>query len=93
MPHYTVKVMVEFAGEIHADSLQDAEDYAYSNWSANAGDQIQYYGVYSTSADEIEANEYLDNCPDDEDCPDVLEYEAENAEEEEDDNDRENENA
>ena len=81
MPHYTVKVMVEFAGEVHADSRQEAESFAYDNWSANAGDQIQYYGVYSTDAEEIDADEYLDNCPDEE-CPDVEAYEKEQEEDE-----------
>ena len=80
MPHYYVKVMVEFAGEVHADSQQEAESFAYDNWSANAGDQIQYNGVYSTDADEIEATDYLDNC--DEPCADVEAYEAEQEEDE-----------
>lgn len=82
MPHYYVKVMVEFTGEVHADSSKEAEDFAYSNWSADAGAQIQYSGVYSTDADECDADNTLDNCP--EDCPDVEEYEREQEEEEED---------
>jgi hypothetical protein len=81
MPHYYVKVMVEFSGEIHAESRAEAEDYAYSNWGANAGDQISYDGVYSTKAEDIDATDYLDNCPDE--CSDVTEYEEENADEEE----------
>lgn len=79
MPHYYVKVMVEFAGEVHADSLKEAEDFAYSNWGANSGDQISYNGVYSTDADEIDATDYLDNC--DDECADV---EAYNSDEEDD---------
>jgi hypothetical protein len=81
MPHYYVKVMVEFAGDIHADNEKEAEDFAYANWSANSGDQISYFGVYSTDAEEIEADDYLDNCPDDSDCPDVEKWQSEHAEE------------
>lgn len=87
MPHYYVKVMVEFAGEVHADSEKEAEDFAYSNWSANAGDQIQYYGVYSTDAEECEANDELENCP--ADCPDVEAYLAEQEEDEDEDDNAE----
>jgi hypothetical protein len=74
MPHYDVTVMVEFSGTIHADSKEEAEDYAYSNWSADSGAQIQYYGVYSTKAKETEATEETDNCPSD-GCPDIEEDE------------------
>lgn len=75
MPHYDVTVVVEFSGTIHADSRQEAEDFAYSNWSANAGDQIQYFGVVSTEATETEADSETDNCPSD--CADVEAYENE----------------
>ena len=54
MPKYEVKVMVEFQGEIYADSEQEANDIAYSGWSEKAGADISYYGVYSTSAEEID---------------------------------------
>ena len=79
MPHYDVKVIVEFGGEVHADSRGEAEDYAYSNWSADAGAQIQYYGVVSTQATRTTATEEVDNCPS-EGCDAI-----ENEDEEEDD--------
>jgi hypothetical protein len=82
MPHYYVKVMVEFSGTVHADSQSEAEDYACTNWSVDAGAQIQYDGVYSSRVQsEEEADEELENCPPD--CPDVAEYEAEQEEEDE----------
>lgn len=74
MPHYDVTVMVEFSGTVHADSKDEAEDYAYSNWSADAGSQISYYGVYSTKASKTDATEEVDNCPSD-GCPDIEEEE------------------
>jgi hypothetical protein len=70
MPHYDVTVVVEFSGEVHADSREAAEDYAYSNWSADSGAQIQYYGVVSTKANETDATEEVDNCPS-EGCDDI----------------------
>lgn len=76
MPHYDVKVMVEFSGTVHADSREEAEDYAYSNWSAEGGAQIQYDGVYSTKARETDATEEVDNCPSD-GCPDLEEEDEE----------------
>jgi hypothetical protein len=82
MPHYNVKVVVEFSGTVHADSRQEAEEYAYSNWSADSGAQIQYDGVYSSRAEETDADEELENCP--ADCSDVEEYEAEYEAEQED---------
>ena len=77
MPHYDVKVVVEFSGEVHADSKQEAEDYAYSNWSAEGGAQIQYYGVVSTQASEVdEVSDEVENCPSD-GCPDLEEEDEE----------------
>jgi hypothetical protein len=77
MPHYDVKVMVEFRGDVHADSLEEAENWAMDNYSLDAGEQVSYYGVYSSKATKIDASEELDNCP--ADCEDVAEYEEENS--------------
>ena len=81
MPHYDVKVMVEFRGDVHADSQEEAENWAMDNYSLDAGEQVSYYMVYSSKATSTEANEELDNCP--ADCEDVAEYEAENADDSE----------
>jgi hypothetical protein len=79
MAHYDVTVIVEFSGEVHADSREEAEEYAYSNWSADSGAQIQYYGVVSTKAKETnEVTEEVDNCPSD-GCPDIEEEEEDVA--------------
>ena len=80
MPHYDVTVTVEFRGDVHADSREEAERWAIDNYSMDAGEQVSYYGVYSSKANETDANEEVDNCP--ADCEDVAEYEAENADEE-----------
>jgi hypothetical protein len=69
MAHYDVSVVVEFRGEVHADSREEAEHYAYSNWSAEGGSQIQYLHVVSTKAQETDATDTLDNCPSN--CSDV----------------------
>lgn len=81
MPHYDVRVVVEFRGEVHADSREEAESWAMDNYSLDAGEQVSYYMVNSSDASEIDANAELDNCP--ADCEDVAEYEAENADDSE----------
>lgn len=79
MPHYDVTVVVEFQGTVHANSQQEAEDFAYSNWEAVGGAQIQYTGVVSTDATETDADSETDNCP--EDCADIEAYDAEEDDE------------
>lgn len=81
MPHYEVKVQVNFYGIVHAETEQAAEDFAYSNWSEHGGAQIQYDSVEMTSATEVDADEELDNCP--ADCEDVEKFNEENEEDEE----------
>lgn len=57
MPLYNVKMMIEFQGEIEADSEADAQDKSWTAWSDNLDSEITYAGVYSIDVDEIEEDE------------------------------------
>jgi len=65
MPKYYVKMMIEFAGEIEADSKEDAEEKAWTAWGDTMDNEITYDGVYSIDVDEIEDDEDEDEEEDD----------------------------
>jgi hypothetical protein len=54
MPRYYVKMRIDFDGEIEADSMQEAEQLAYTSWGDSVTDDISYDGVYSIDVEEIE---------------------------------------
>ena len=69
MPHYDVKLMVTFRGEIHANSREEAEQYAQDKWGEHAGAEMEYDGVYSCDADELDkAESEVESCPAGSDC-------------------------
>jgi hypothetical protein len=51
MPRYEVTMLVEFSGEIEADSQEEAERLAIYD------ETCQYYGVYSMETIELEEEE------------------------------------
>ena len=57
MPKYYVKMMIEFAGEIEADSEESAEQKAWTSWGDTMDSEITYDGVYSIEVEEIEDEE------------------------------------
>ena len=57
MAKYYVKMMVEFSGEIYADSMNEAEDYAWRAWGTEADAEIAYDNVYSIKLDKIEGDD------------------------------------
>jgi hypothetical protein len=57
MPKYYVKMRIDFDGEIEADSMQEAEQLAYTSWGDSVTDDISYDGVYSIDLEEIEDEE------------------------------------
>jgi hypothetical protein len=57
MPKYYVKMMIEFAGELEADSEEDAEQKAWTSWGDTMDNDITYDGVYSVDVEEIEEEE------------------------------------
>jgi hypothetical protein len=54
MPRYYVKMRIDFDGEIEADSMQEAEQLAYTSWGDTMSSDITYDGVYSIDLEELE---------------------------------------
>ncbi len=57
MPKYYVNMMIEFAGEIEADSKEDAEQKAWTSWGDTMDNDITYDGIYSIDVEEVEEDE------------------------------------
>lgn len=53
MAMYYVEVMVEYAGEVEADTPEEAEQKAWDGF----GDEIPYAGVYSINVEELDSDE------------------------------------
>jgi len=60
MPKYYVNMMIEFAGEIEADSKEDAEQKAWTSWGDTMDNDITYDGIYSIDVEEVEEDEEED---------------------------------
>ena len=54
MAKYYIEMMIEFSGELEADSPEQAEQLAWESWGDTLGSQITYDGVYSIDVEEIE---------------------------------------
>ena len=57
MPKYYVKMRIDFAGEIEAESESDAESKAWTSWGDTMDNEITYDGVYSIDVEELEEDE------------------------------------
>lgn len=57
MPRFDVKMVIEFSGELEADTAAEAEEKAWTSWGDTAAADITYDGVYSIEVDEIEEDE------------------------------------
>ena len=57
MPKYNVEMLIEFVGEIEADTPEQAEELAYTSWGDTMDNDIVYDGVYSIEVEEIEDEE------------------------------------
>jgi hypothetical protein len=57
MPKYYVKMKIDFAGEIEADSREDAEAKAWTSWGDTMDSEITYDGVYDIDVEEPEEDE------------------------------------
>lgn len=60
MPRYQVEMMIEFSGEIEAESEEAAEKLAWTSWGETYDSPIVYDGVYSIDVEEIEEDEEED---------------------------------
>lgn len=54
MPKYEVKMLVEFSGELEADSPEEAEKLAWTSWGDTMDKEITYDNVDSIEVKEIE---------------------------------------
>ncbi len=57
MTKYYVEMMVEFSGEIEADSREQAEELAWTSWGDTMDHDITYDGVYSIEVAEVDDEE------------------------------------
>jgi hypothetical protein len=54
MPKYYVEMKIDFAGEIEADSKEDAERIAAQSWGDTMDAEISFDGIYSIDVEELE---------------------------------------
>lgn len=54
MPRFYVKMMIEFDGELEANSEAEAEQLAWTSWGDTMDSEITYDSVYSIDIEEIE---------------------------------------
>lgn len=57
MPRYEVRMLVDFQGEIEADSAEEAEQKAWTSWGEAMDNPITYAGVDSIEVEELEEDE------------------------------------
>lgn len=60
MGRYYVKMRIDFAGEIEADTENQAEDLAWTSWGDTMDNAITYDGVYSIDVEKMEDDEEED---------------------------------
>lgn len=57
MTKYYVQMMIEFSGEIEADSKEQAEELAWTSWGDTMDNDITYDNVFSIEVEEVEEEE------------------------------------
>ena len=57
MTKYYVKMRIDFAGELEAESEEAAEKLAWTSWGDTMDNEITYDGVYSIDVEEMEDDE------------------------------------
>jgi hypothetical protein len=57
MPKFYVEMRIDFAGEIEAESKEQAEQLAWESWGDTMDSDITYDGVYSIDVEELEDDE------------------------------------
>lgn len=53
-------MMIEFSGEIEAESREAAEQLAWTSWGDSMDNEITYDGVYSIEVAEVDEEEEED---------------------------------
>ena len=54
MPRYQIDMMVQFSGEIEADSEEHAEQLAWTSWGETYDSPVTYDGVYSIDVEALD---------------------------------------
>jgi hypothetical protein len=54
MPKFYVEMLIEFAGEIEADSEEQAEQLAWESWGDTMDSPITYSNVNEITVEEVE---------------------------------------
>ena len=54
MPKFYVQMKIDFAGEIEAESKEEAESLAWTSWGETYDSPIVYDGVYSIDVEELD---------------------------------------
>jgi hypothetical protein len=54
MSRYYVQMKIDFAGEIEADSKEEAERIASQSWGDTMDAEISFDGIYSIDVEELE---------------------------------------
>lgn len=80
MGKYFVKMKVDFAGTIEADSKADAEQKAWDLWGAESDAEISYDGVYSIDAEDVTCEGGCGEAEEDCQCEEEDEEETEDEE-------------
>ena len=57
MPRYYVQMKIDFAGEIEADSKEDAERIAAQSWGDTMDAEIGFDGIYSIDVEALDEDE------------------------------------
>jgi hypothetical protein len=52
MTRYYVKMRIDFAGHIEAESAKEAEELAWTSWGDTMDSEITYDGVYDIDVEE-----------------------------------------
>lgn len=57
MGRYYVKMRIDFAGELEAESREEAEKLAWTSWGDTMDSEITYDGVYDIDVEELDDEE------------------------------------
>lgn len=57
MAKFAVKMLIEFEGELEAESAEEAEKMAWTSWGDTMDNEITYSSVDSIEVEELEDDE------------------------------------
>ena len=60
MPKFYVQMKIDFAGEIEAESKEEAESLAWTSWGDAMDNAITYDNVYSIDVEELDEEDEED---------------------------------